>query len=362
LDVVSMRIFYSGPRPAGGFTRLREGLRECISNRVEVVKKQTGVHITIQELPGRLEPVGQDLWAYHNLKNLLDQYYDLCIFGNPKNVLLPLLLKKRGVVGKVIYDDWDDYTGFYKPLTWTLLMGWRERLCISMADVVISVGSLLAELRKKQGAVRTIVVPNGVDYSFFAEAQQQSPHPPTLIYVGILAEEYGLDISIEGFSHICKEIPSARYYIIGEGHREYVDYLQSMVSKLGLDEKVIFWGYRQYKNLPTHYAEADIGVALFKPSNLMKYAYPLKVVEYMAAGLAVVGTKIGETERLILDAQSGEVVMFTAEAFSAAVVDMLNNNVQLRIYRENAKEYSKGHDWNKLFARLLNDPDLGFSS
>ena len=57
-------------------------------------------------------------------------------------------------------------------------------------------------------------------------------------------------------------------------------------------------GKKRYDELPNLLAKADIGVALFRVNDLMKYTFPLKVVEYMAAGLAVVGTRVGETERL----------------------------------------------------------------
>ena len=46
-------------------------------------------------------------------------------------------------------------------------------------------------------------------------------------------------------------------------------------------------------------AESDIGLAAFPPNELMHYASPIKVFEYMAAGLPIVTTKGTEAARIV---------------------------------------------------------------
>jgi phosphatidylinositol alpha-mannosyltransferase len=84
----------------------------------------------------------------------------------------------------------------------------------------------------------------------------------------------------------------------------------------------------------------------------MKYAFHLKVVEYMAAGLAVVGTRVGETERIITQAGAGRAVEFSAEAFAAAVLEMLGDEDALAQYAARGIEYARAYDWNLVFADL----------
>jgi glycosyltransferase involved in cell wall biosynthesis len=358
IDVVSMTRFYSGPWPATPWIRLQHGLRQFNGKVAEVIEKKTGLQIMIRKLPGRLDPIAQDLWAYFHLGPLADRQYELCIFGNPMNVLLPLLLKRKGSVETIIYDDWDYYYGFDQSHLWKLLMKWREQLSVSSADVVISVGSLLCKMREKQGAARTLVIPNGVNYQLFSIAHKKRPHPPTLVYIGKLAEEYGIDISIMGFAQVLNVIPTARYLIIGYNEDQYVSYLYNLVSDLELRDSVVFTGPKRYEELPHYMAESDIGVSLFRPNDLMKYAFPLKVIEYMAAGLAVVGTNIGETEKLILEGESGKSVAFSSEAFASAVLDILGDDSVLKNCQENAKKYAKRYDWNSLFSSLFEIIDI----
>jgi len=359
VDIVSATRFYSGERPAGVGTRLRHGLHMTITRGFSSVETPHGNVISLRKLPGRLDPLAQDLWAYLRLhRHLTGRRYQLCIFGNPDNALLPFLLRARGIVDKVIYDDWDYYPGFDESALWKRAMALRERLCLSISDVVISVGGLLSELRQRQGASCAIVIPNGVEYLHFAEAQPKQPHDPTLIYVGKLASEYGIAESIEGFAEVARQIPTARYLIIGYSVGGYSQRLIDLVQRLNLVEKVRFLGQRPYRDLPRYLAQADIGVALFKPIDLMRYAFPLKVVEYMASGLAVVGSDVGETGRLICEGGSGLAVDCSPRAFATAVLALLTNPAGLRRHQARAIEHARRYDWDQLFSRLLDVVDF----
>lgn len=355
VDVVCHLPFYTGGQAVDALARYRYGLRERYRRPFEITPRKNGVQLAVRMLPGRLDDFVHSYWSYLHFGPLTGKRYDLCIFGNPSNVLLPLLLKRRGLIGTLIYDDWDFYPGFNRSWIWTRLTRFRERLCIGSAKLVISVGGLLSDLRKEQGAARTLVIPNGVDYRIFASAQNKRPHPPTLVYMGKLGADWGIDVSIEGFAQMCKQMPDARYLIIGYNQGTYVLQLQRQVERLGLNGKVLFLGGKPYEELPHYLADADVGVALHNPNDLMRYAFPLKVVEYMAAGLAVVGTGIGETEKLILEGQAGRCVSFSPEAFADAVLEILGNKPLLDDYCRHAQDYARRYDWTTVFSSL---PDL----
>ena len=352
VDIISLRRFYSGEDKQNTWNRFKMGIKERGGKSTEILEREKGIQILIRRLPGRLDFIMQDFWAATQLQAIKAQTYDLCIYGNPDNAYLPVSLSLRNQVKNIVYDDWDYYPGFDHTRILNQIIQAREKWCASSADLVISVGELLAQLRSKQGAKSTIAIPNGVNYTIFSAAQKKKPHPPTLVYMGKLAEEYGVDVSIRGFKTVCQEIPNARYLIIGYNQDEYAQHLQDLTSQYGLQDHIHFVGGQPYEKLPNFLDEADVGVALFKPNDLMKYAFPLKVVEYMAAGLAVIGTRIGETETLIDNSEAGYAVEYDAADFAEKTIRLLKNTEQLNSFSEKAASYARQFDWQALFDKL----------
>jgi glycosyltransferase involved in cell wall biosynthesis len=72
----------------------------------------------------------------------------------------------------------------------------------------------------------------------------------------------------------------------------------------------------------------------------------------MAAGLPVIGTRIGETEKLIVEAQSGQAVAYSADAFASAAIDLLTDSRALAEHSARAREYGKQYDWDVQFAKF----------
>jgi glycosyltransferase involved in cell wall biosynthesis len=247
----------------------------------------------------------------------------------------------------LVYDDWDYFPGEQaRDPFWHWVMRFRERVCVRAADAVISVSSSLRQLREEQGAKRTALVPNGVDLGLFRQAQQRIPHPPTLVYMGSLAHAWGADLPIAALPEIRRSVPEARYMVIGRGPDEAR--LRVMASELGLDGAVHFCGNQAYQDLPRFLAEADIGVATSRDTEFRRHACPLKIVEYMAAGLPVIGTQMGETQAIIEKAMAGEAVRFSPQAFAHAAVTLLSDRGKYDQYARNALAFAERHDWQHL--------------
>jgi len=353
LDVVGQVNYYTGP-PAGRWTRFSQGLRSMLHERAELVRSCDNTQITVRKLPGVFGTLAQELWTYIVLKPLIRKRYQLCIFGHPCNALLAALLKKRGVVRTLIYDDWDYFPGHTAtargPLG-ALVLRWRERVCIKNADVVVSVSHPLAELRRRQGAREVTVVPNGVEYSLFQPAQKKRLHPPTLVFMGNLSYVWGADLPIRALPAIQARIPDVRYLVLGAGPDENA--LRSLAyEKMALQDCVFFLGRQPYRELPRFLAEADIGVLTCRKQPFREYASSLKAPEYMAAGLPVVATRVGEMASVIEESQAGVIVDFTPQAFAQAVVGLFHDSTKYSEYSANAIACAMKHDWEEVLAPL----------
>jgi glycosyltransferase involved in cell wall biosynthesis len=69
----------------------------------------------------------------------------------------------------------------------------------------------------------------------------------------------------------------------------------------------------------------------------------------MAAGLPVIGSKVGETQIIIENARAGETIEFTTQEFARSVLDLLSNRNKYETYSANAASYAREHDWERLF-------------
>lgn len=346
LDLVGYVRFYNGP-PAPAWQRLKKGIRNVISNRISIRDEGRIRTITARRLrlPGFLDPLIQDLWLTLILSPHLQHSYHLGIVDGPESALLAIFLKKTGRVKYLIYYDIDYYPGVHPQ--WSGILSRRERTSCNLADAVVSVSRPLAALRAQQGARLTAVVPNGVDFArFHAASLVRKDHPPTLIYMGSLDERWGVDLSIRAMPLLRNQIPNIRLLIAGSGPAE--SDLRQLAISLGVNDCVRFQGFVPYPDLPAFLAQADIGVATSRCNSFRQYASPLKIVEYMAAGLPVICSGGGEAQKMVDESGAGVNIPFEPDAFAGAVQSLWANSRRLPAFREAAISYARSRSWEQM--------------
>ena len=346
LDLVGYASFYDGPA-APAWQRLKQGMRNVISHRISICEEGRIRTIAARRLrlPGALDPMVQDLWLYTILRPHLKRRYHVSIVDGPESALLALLLKKTGRVRFLIYYDIDYYPGVHPQ--WSGLISRREQICCNVADAVASVSRPLAALREQQGARLVAVVPNGVDFARFHAANLiRREHPLTLIYMGSLDARWGTDLSIRAMPLLRRQIPDIRLLIAGRGPAEQE--LRQLALSMGLGDCVRFEGFVPYPDLPNLLAQADIGVATSRRDSFRQYASPLKIVEYMAAGLPVICSGGGEAEKMIEESRAGANIPFEPEAFAEAVQSLWATPGSLSASREAAINYARSRSWEQM--------------
>jgi glycosyltransferase involved in cell wall biosynthesis len=346
LDLVGYARFYDGP-PAPAWQRLKQGIRNVVSHRISICEEGHVRTIAARRLrlPGSLDPMVQDLWLYTILRPHLKRRYQLGIVDGPESALLAGLLKKTGRVRFLIYYDIDYYPGVHPQ--WSGLLSLREQICCNTADAVASVSRPLAALREQQGARLAAVVPNGVDFAHFHAANLvRREHPPTLIYAGSLDARWGVDLSIRAMPLLRRQIPDIRLLIAGRGPAEQA--LRQLALSMGVDDCVHFEGFVPYPDLPNLLAQADIGIATSRRNLFRQYASPLKIVEYMAAGLPVICSGGGEAGMMIEESKAGINIPFEPESFAEAVQSFWATRGSLLASREAAINYAQGRSWEQM--------------
>lgn len=125
---------------------------------------------------------------------------------------------------------------------------------------------------------------------------------PLIAILGRLGEVKGHSYFIEAAALVLKDHPSARFLIIAKEMDEGADRLRIQIRNAGLEEKVLFTGFRE--DITDVMASCDIGVV----ASIGSETNCRVVLEWMAMGKPVVGTKVGVIPEVLRDNETGYLV------------------------------------------------------
>ena len=145
---------------------------------------------------------------------------------------------------------------------------------------------------------------------------------------------------------VVREFPSTRFALVGEGEQRA--HFEQQVEDLGLRDNFLFLGRRA--DIPEILACCDIAVLPSRAEGL-----PNAVLEYMAAELPTVVTRVGGNVELVEDGVTGLLVPpEDAAALSDALLKLLRDPVLARQIAHNGREFTMK---NFSFERLVREVD-----
>lgn len=266
-----------------------------------------------------------------------DFVYERYAFGNAAGVLAagrinrPLILE----VNSPMVEELSRTRGLSFPKLADKLERWifkkADRVCV----VTAVLGDMLVELGVERE--RLVVTPNGVDLELYeygdramarAEARRSLGLPPeeegelVLGFVGYYRPWHRLDLALEALAE--PSLEGARLVLVGEGpaHEE----LEQRATALGVRDRLTFAGRRPHHAIPGLLPAFDL--ALVPAIN--PYASPLKLHEYMAAGVATIAPDQPNLREVLTDGANALLVPpGDGDAFGQAIL-RLTGDAELR--------------------------------
>lgn len=225
---------------------------------------------------------------------------------------LPLQLE----VNSPLCDERMKYGGLALP--W--LAKWSEYYAWRNADRVLPVTNVLAGYIKKAGVdeKQITVIHNGVDTEKFKSkdpTKRLEKYQGKLVvgFVGFCREWHKLDEVIKLLAR--HERKDLFFLLVGDG--PVVDSLKVLADKLDFAERCEFTGLVARNDMPFWLDQIDIAL---QPA-VTPWASPLKLIEYMAKGLAIIAPDTANIRELIVHRENG--LLFNIDG-SDSIIDALN--------------------------------------
>ena len=285
-------VYTTGLPTAWGFRLLR------VLDRGSVAKAD---NVYVDSPPGHLvrwpSKPRYDRWIVERYAKRLDRIADSELSGGTRLLYLfhPQFLDYSEYLSfdRLIYHAYDLHSA---APGWSSKLESKENTLLERADLVVASSKPLGETLAERCDRSVIVVPNGVDFDAFRMRSDETSPPddmasiprPRIGYVGHLNHK----VDIRLIRSVAEQRPDWSIVLLGAYSRLRPDQ-EGDYENLGNLPNVHILGSRSRTALPSYVNALDLGLLTYDINGTWaRYCYPLKLHEYLAAGLPVVSADL----------------------------------------------------------------------
>jgi glycosyltransferase involved in cell wall biosynthesis len=263
----------------------------------------------------------------------------------------------------------DEEQRYRDGLAFPTLAQWTERRIWGRADLLVAVSQAFRSQFEDAGVApeKVRILPNAVDPSLFrADTDDSSVRRRMNLdgrfvvgFVGSFKAWHGVDFLFRAFARLREEGAPYHLLLVGDGPMRIP--LEDETRRLGLQGVVTFVGSVPHEDVPRYLAAMDVAVAPYPPLENF-YFSPLKLYEYMAAGRAIVASKIGQVGEAVADGLTGLLYQPNdVEGLLQCLRRLRRDEKFKRELGKNARIACSKNTWSENAARVLAwvDPLLG---
>ena len=287
---------------------------------------------------------------------------------NDTSIIIGYLIKQQNI--KWVVDIWDDirlevdnlkqYDEIkYRVFLYikTILYKVSKKL-LKYSDLIILALSPKFIKYLEINEVKKINITNGVDLSLIRNHKFNSTEKKKtfeIIYVGHLSENRGIKIILESANILIRYISKVKINLIGNMNKADREWLNKEIEKKNIKNCVSISGEKSHEYILKRIQRADICLCILNPKvRNYRYAYPIKIFEYMAMGKVTVATKLPGIEEIIEDNKNGILISSGNPAqLSQAILKIYFDKKLREKIEQNAMNDVRKYDW-EIISRKLN--------
>jgi PEP-CTERM/exosortase A-associated glycosyltransferase len=238
-----------------------------------------------------------------------------------------------------------------------------EDYVVHRADAVVGISqSILDELKKrKTDSARLFHVPNGVDVEKFSPISRDESlaaklglgSDPVLGFIGSLYRWEGIAWLVRAVAELRRRGTACKLLIVGDG--EEMAAVREAVRELNAEDFVQILGRVPHDEIERYYSVVDVLVYPRHSIRLTELVTPLKPLEAMALGKAILGSDVGGMRELVKSERTG--ILYRAdnvEDFCLQAKRLLSQPSLQRKLGEEAREFIlREKDWKVLAQRYI---------
>jgi glycosyltransferase involved in cell wall biosynthesis len=274
--------------------------------------------------------------------------FHLFVGANPLNALAGLILRKLGFVQVSVFWSVDFSPSRFRNPILNHLYHLLENIAVKESDCTWCISDAIVKLFAKKSRRLVKATPGCVPCRPLPlnKIDRQG-----IVYAGDLAPEKGLETLIQSMSTILRYCPKATLTIVGSGSS--INHLRAEATSLGLASKIRFTGHLPtVRDVCRVLRKNAIGVAPYSLTYYEPYAFPGKVIQYMACGLPVVMTEIPELANEVRTNETG-IVVGKDSSLVKAIVKLLSDDKTYLRFRKNAIQFAAHYGIEHVYTEAL---------
>ncbi|MBM3502165.1 MAG: glycosyltransferase family 4 protein [Armatimonadetes bacterium] len=182
-----------------------------------------------------------------------------------------------------------------------------EGACVRLADAVYSSSRCSVDWCAQYYGLdpeRVPILHTGVDTVLFRPLGLAQDPRPTIVFVGKLVANKGVETLVAAACRLAGEFPDLRVRLIGSGEADMADRLQTQAARAGLPKLIDWPGFVEHAQLPEHLCQAHV----FAAPSMYEGGPGFVYLEAMACGLPVIACAGSGAAEAIRDGETGLLV------------------------------------------------------